>query len=101
MGLGGITISNKFGDVSYEAMNESLQKLKMRYLNGNYPNYDERISRLKKLVELVKDNSELLTTAIEKDFGTRHKQISLIADINSTMQFANHAIKNLSKWIKP
>ena len=101
MGLGGITISNKFGDVSYEAMNESLQILKMRYLKGNYPNYDERISRLKKLVELVKDNSELLTTAIEKDFGTRHKQISLIADINSTMQFANHAIKNLSKWIKP
>ena len=101
MGLGGITISNKFGDVSYENMNSSLEILKRRYTDGNFPNYSERIDRLKRLVELVEGNSEAITTAIEKDFGTRHKQISLIADINSTLQFANHSIKNLSKWIKP
>ena len=101
MGLGGINTDSIFDDISYDDLSVKLNKLKTRYIEGNIPKLTERKERLKKLIDIVENNADALGDAIQSDFGTRHKQLSLMADVRSTLSFANHSYKNLSSWIGP
>ena len=101
MGLGGISAESMFDDISYDDLSTKLNKLKSRYLEGDIPNLKERKQRLKKLIDIVENNADAIGDAIQSDFGTRHKQLSLMADVRSTLSFANHSFKNLSSWMSP
>ena len=101
MGLGGISAESMFDDISYDDLSTKLNKLKSRYVEGNIPNLKERKQRLKKLIDIVENNADAIGDAIQSDFGTRHKQLSLMADVRSTLSFANHSFKNLSSWMSP
>ena len=94
MGLGGINTDSIFDDISYDDLSVKLNKLKTRYIEGNIPKLTERKERLKKLIDIVENNADALGDAIQSDFGTRHKQLSLMADVRSTLSFANHSYKN-------
>ena len=101
MGLGGISAESMFDDISYDDLSTKLNKLKSRYLEGDIPNLKVRKQRLKKLIDIVENNADAIGDAIQSDFGTRHKQLSLMADVRSTLSFANHSFKNLSSWMSP
>ena len=83
MGLGGISAESMFDDISYDDLSTKLNKLKSRYVEGNIPNLKERKQRLKKLIDIVENNADAIGDAIQSDFGTRHKQLSLMADVRS------------------
>lgn len=101
MGLGGINTESIYADIPFEELSSKLDILKQRYIDGNIPGLAERKERLKKLIDIVEDNSDAFGEAIQSDFGTRHQQISLLADVRSTLSFANYSYKNVSSWMQP
>ena len=101
MGLGGVNASKEYQEVSKESLNQILSTLKERFTEGLYPNLDERIDRINRLKNLVEDNMDAFHRALEKDFGTRHEQLSLLSDTMPVINNANHTLKNIRKWTKP
>ena len=99
MGLGGINTESIYADIPFEELSSKLDILKQRYIDGNIPGLAERKERLKKLIDIVEENSDAFGEAIQSDFGTRHQQISLLADVRSTLSFANYSYKNVSSWM--
>jgi coniferyl-aldehyde dehydrogenase len=101
MGLGGVNASEEYQEISKESLNQILSTLKERFTEGLYPNLDERIDRINRLKNLVEDNMDAFHRALEKDFGTRHEQLSLLSDTMPVINNANHTLKNIRKWTKP
>ncbi len=101
MGLGGVNASEEYQEVSKESLNNILSTLKERFTEGLYPNLDERIDRINRLKDLVEENMDAFHKALEKDFGTRHEQLSLLSDTMPVINNAKHALTILRKWTKP
>lgn len=71
------------------------------FFNSNItkdPNF--RIKNLKKLLNLLKDNEEKLSTAIYEDFGKSPFE-AYLTEYALLYSEINVAIKNLKKWTKP
>ena len=101
MGLGGINASTGHQEVSREDLESTLSILKRRFIDGSYPDLNERIDRITRLKTLVENNTDDFHKALENDFGTRHEQLSLLADTLPVIGSANNALKNIRKWMKP
>jgi coniferyl-aldehyde dehydrogenase len=59
-----------------------------------------RRDRIKRVIALLTDHSEVLCDAMSEDFGNRSPQQSMITDIVGTVNFAKYCLKNLDKWAK-
>ena len=101
MGLGGINVATEYPEISKDDLQKSLDKLKARFLNGSFPDYNERVDRITRLKNLVEENSDSFHKALQDDFGTRHEQLSLLSDTMPVIGTAKHTLKNLKKWMKP
>ena len=101
MGLGNISITGNYPEVSKDTMLSKLTKLKEPFLKNFNPDVKDRIDRIKRIQVLVEENIDDFHTALRLDFGTRHEQLSLMADTMPVINNAKHALKNIKKWIKP
>ena len=68
MGLGGISAESMFDDISYDDLSTKLNKLKNRYLEGDFPNLKERKQRLKKLIDIVENNADAIGDAVPSSY---------------------------------
>lgn len=77
------------------------EQLKKSYLDKPFPSYEERLHLLKKLKSEFLKYEEDFYQALSSDFGTRSHFDSMLSDFLPTVQFFNHTIKHLKKWMKP
>lgn len=59
-----------------------------------------RIDRLHRLGELLIQGRDPLCDAMQTDFGTRSKHVSLLTDIVFSLRNVNHARKHVERWMK-
>ncbi|RAI84777.1 aldehyde dehydrogenase family protein [Algoriphagus yeomjeoni] len=62
--------------------------------------YEERVSRLKKIRNWIKDNQQAIREALKNDFRKPEAETDL-SEIFPVTAEINHSIKNLKKWMKP
>ena len=60
-----------------------------------------RRDRLTRCIAFMRDNAEAFTKAMSDDFGHRSHDQSMLTDIAASIGPAKHALKHLSRWIKP
>ncbi len=82
-------------------VNECFVSQKKQFLSKPYRSYEDRISDLKKLKNLLLDNQDAFVDALNKDFGSRSADDTKIGDIITTISGINYTMKNLKSWMKP
>ncbi len=82
-------------------MLSKLNKLKQPFLKNFNPDLNVRIDRIKRIQTLVEENIDAFHDALRSDFGTRHEQLSLMADTMPVINNAKDALKNIKRWVKP
>ncbi len=100
MGLGNISITGNYPEVSKDTMLSKLNVLKEPFLRNFNPNINDRIDRIKRIQKLVEENIDAFHKSLREDFGSRHEQLSLMADTMPVINNAKHALKNIKKWVK-
>lgn len=61
----------------------------------------ERIDRLRRLIQLLQENSDALCDAMQQDFGQRSRHVSQLTDIVYSVRAARHVMRHLKRWSKP
>lgn len=74
---------------------------KNNYSPAKAPSYEVRIDRINRLEQLVRKNIDVISRAVEADFGTRTADWVFTADIYPVLAHASHVKKALRKWMKP
>lgn len=62
---------------------------------------EARRDRVRRAMDLLKDNADELCAAMSADFGNRSPVQSMITDIAGTVSFGKYCLKNMEKWAKP
>ncbi len=92
-GLGPIVIPAEF--------QACFDRQRAAYLTAPEPGYDERISDLKALGRLLKENRDAIVAAINADYGSRSEFETLFTEYFVAQETISDAIKKLKKWMKP
>jgi len=84
---------------------DSLQSLlnsqKKAYQLAPAPSAQYRVTQLTALKNALLSHQDELVAALNKDYGQRSAQDTLISDILPCVMNINYTIKNLKKWMKP
>lgn len=84
-----------------ERIHTLFNQQKAAYRAHPMPTSGERRADLKRLKEVVLKYKDELASAIYQDFSCRSKDETLVAEIMTSVQGINYAIKRLGKWMKP
>ncbi len=60
-----------------------------------------RRDRLRRCIKLLVENGEAFAGAMSDDFGHRSHEQSMFADVAASVRQAKHALKHLSRWMRP
>ena len=82
------------------SMQEVLKLQREHFLNEGPPSYELRIDRLDRVQDMVIQNKERITDALNADFGSRSPNQSLISDVYAVLPAFTHAKKHLKSWMK-
>ncbi len=82
------------------SMEEVLKLQREHFLNEGPPSYELRIDRLDRVQDMVIQNKERITEALNTDFGSRSPSQSLITDVYAVLPAFSHAKKHLKSWMK-
>ena len=82
------------------SMQEVLKLQREHFLNEGPPSYELRIDRLDRVQDMVIQNKERITEALNADFGARSPNQSLISDVYGVLPAFSHAKKHLKSWMK-
>lgn len=74
---------------------------KEAYKKAPMPSADQRIAHLKTLKSVTLKYQDKLAAAVNEDFGCRSKDETLLAEILTSVEGINMAIKKTRKWMKP
>ncbi len=77
------------------------QKQQQAFRAQPMPSADQRRDNLNRLKKALLSWQDLLAAAIDKDFGCRSKDETLIAEIMPSVQSINYTLKHLDSWMKP
>ncbi|MGV9713052.1 aldehyde dehydrogenase family protein [Gordonia sp. NPDC003424] len=90
------------GRVSSEAhtMNELLEIQRAAFLRDGIPDAKTRIDRITRLSALLLDNAEEIAAALEEDFGSRPRELSIATDVAGCMIDLTHQRRGVEKWMK-
>lgn len=88
--------------VSSEAhtMDELLDIQKAAFLRDGIPDADTRIDRINRLGQMLLDHADELTEALNADFGTRPRDLSIAADVAGCMVDIAHQRRSAEKWMR-
>lgn len=70
------------------------------FLRDGIPDLAARIDRVQRLQAMILDNSEELVAALAEDFGTRPREVSLLADVVGAMGDLEYQKKHLRSWMR-
>ena len=82
-------------------LKELFSRQKSAFSNNPMPNADQRIGHLKALKDITIEYQDQLASAISIDFSGRSKDETLLAEILTSVEGINMAIKKTRKWMKP
>ena len=85
---------------SQRSMDEVLKLQREHFLKEGPPSYELRIDRLKRVKDIVIQNKERITEALNTDFGARSPSQSLISDVYAVLPPFTYAKKHLKSWMK-
>ncbi len=71
------------------------------YLKASEPTHGERVSDLKALGRLVKENQAAILAAINADYGNRSEFETLFAEVFGVLDGVRDAAKRVKGWMKP
>ena len=84
-----------------EEFRSCFERQRAAYLAAPEPSYEQRLSDLKSLARLLKDNKDELIAAINADYGNRSEFETLFAEYFVSLETIKDATKKLKKWMKP
>ena len=84
-----------------EAMTKALKAQREDYLNEGHVSAEVRIDRMKRGINSIHKHQDLLIEALNTDFTCRPRELSLLADVATSIQPFKSAIKNVRQWMKP
>ncbi|WP_299808296.1 coniferyl aldehyde dehydrogenase [uncultured Shewanella sp.] len=84
-----------------KSLSQMLIEQRTCYLNEPAPSYDARIEHLKSLKAAIITYQEQLVSALNRDYGNRSIDDSVISDIMPCINNINYSLKHLKKWMKP
>ena len=80
---------------------ESILKLQKKlHIEEGHASIELRKDRLNRCIKMIKEYSDEIIDALQKDFGNRDPKSSFLTEIASTIGVLEHAIKNVDKWSK-
>ncbi|MFT6925146.1 MAG: coniferyl-aldehyde dehydrogenase [Psychromonas sp.] len=85
---------------SHVALQQVLQTMKRAHLTHGPADVKLRQDRLLRSINLIRNNYQRLTKAMNDDFGHRSSYQSQVADLGTTMKMLQHALENLPEWMK-
>ncbi|MCK0439471.1 aldehyde dehydrogenase family protein [Gordonia alkaliphila] len=95
-------VTVRAGDkVSSEAhtMTELLEIQRAAFLRDGIPDVRTRVDRINRLGQLLLDNEKAICEALDADFGTRPRELSVAADIAGTMIDLTHQRRHVAEWM--
>jgi coniferyl-aldehyde dehydrogenase len=66
-----------------------------------HPSLAERLARLQRLRQLIRDNEQAFAAAISADFGNRSRVETLMAETLFVQGEIRHAVTHLKRWMAP
>ena len=88
-------------DPAIKRMQHLLSRQQQAYRHMPLPTSKQRVENLRRLKAVILKYQDQCAEAINKDFGCRSKNETLIAELLTSVQSINYAIKNTSKWMRP
>lgn len=82
-------------------LDELLGVQKASYRLQPAPTYAQRIEQLNALKKALLAHQQALAGALNRDYGSRSVDDTLISDIMPCINTINYSLKNLKKWMKP
>ena len=80
---------------------ESVLKLQKKlHIEEGPASIELRKDRLNRCIKMIKEYSDEIIDALQKDFGNRDPKSSFLTEIDTTIGVLQHAIKNVDKWTK-
>ena len=62
--------------------------------------YETRIDRLNRCLDLLVDHQDKICEAVNSDFGSRSRHVTLMTDIFTSVHGVKFVKSNLKKWMK-
>jgi len=88
-------------DAEVIRLQELFSRQKEAYRKTPMPSADQRIGHLKALKNITIKYQDQLAAAVNEDFSCRSKDETLLAEILTSVEGINMAIKKTRKWMKP
>lgn len=86
---------------SKEALTALLNRQREAFEADPYPSAEQRIADIKRLKDALIKHEKMLAEAMNRDFGCRSADESLIGDILPSVMGARYAAGKVRKWMKP
>jgi len=71
------------------------------YQRHPYPSFAERRERLRAVEQVLLDHRDAIAEAIQRDFGHRAPEESLMLELFTSVDGIRHAIRKLPRWMRP
>ena len=94
-------VKNSNAKNTVQSLTSILSQQQLEYKLSPSPSIDYRKEQLTALKAALLSHQDKLVEALNKDYGQRAKQDTLIADILPCVMNINYTLKNLKKWAKP
>ena len=66
-----------------------------------FPSYGQRMQRLQKLLDLVRNHQDRIAQSVSQDFGNRSQHETRLAEIFTLISSIKYMRKHLRSWMKP
>ncbi|MBJ7336103.1 aldehyde dehydrogenase family protein [Mycolicibacterium sp.] len=77
-----------------------LELQRAAFVEDGIPDLTTRIDRVSRLQSMVLDHTEELVAALAEDFGTRAREVSVLADVVGCMGDLEYQKKHLRSWMR-
>jgi coniferyl-aldehyde dehydrogenase len=82
-------------------LDATLARIRAAARSGGVPTYEARIESLERLERAVRKRKDAIAQAIGRDFGTRSKHETFVAEIFVLLGEIRHAKEHLRDWMDP
>lgn len=87
-------------DIELEEIKSIFNTQKNNYSPANTPSYEVRLDRLNRLENMIRTHMDEITSALQKDFGTRSSDWIFVAEMYPILDHVKHVKKSLKKWMR-
>src|SRR5574338_265611 len=77
------------------------QRQREAWLASPYPSLEERRARLRAVERVLVENRDAIADAIQRDFGHRATEESLMLELFTSVDGIRHAHRKLPRWMRP